>query len=587
MKKITFQFRKWAFLLIFSFIDYSIFAQERVQEYQLGTNTEFLNLLQSQLNTNGKNDLLTLQVSDKDALRSIVNYYEKSPDGTLHLEGELTGSATGTYSIRIKENKLEGNIILPKNREAFIYQSDTKGNASVKKIDINKIICVDFHIPDQKLIENKVVRAQKNSILGNVSSLQSNPGAGGCLLLDFNGYVVPAGTGWNGGNSFVAAPSGMSDADILEAWELVSEDFRPFNLNVTTDENVFNSYAQNKRRRCVITPTNTASSGGAGVALINSFSSVSDLPCWVFTQSAGTYGKIVGEVASHELGHTLGLHHDGQAQYAYYGGHGNWAPIMGVSYYKNVTQWSKGEYSNGTNHEDDLSIISNTTNGVGYRIDDQGDSFTNATTLNAVGEDILATQNQGVIDRTDDIDVFKFHTNGGDVALRVQASEIHSNLRLKITLYNSQNVLITSATGHPDNLGDPVAINTSLTAGDYYLAVTGIGEGTPDTGYTSYASLGYYNISGTLPKIGTLAVDELENAIIYPKMVKNEFTIDTKKNGKYEVQILNSLGQLLYKSFFSDQIHQIAFADKPVGIYFVILKNTKTGFQKSHSIIKN
>jgi hypothetical protein len=183
--------------------------------------------------------------------------------------------------------------------------------------------------------------------------------------------------------------------------------------------------------------------------------------------------------------------------------------------------------------------------------------------------------------------VFKFHTYGGDVNLKVQASEIHSNLLLKIALYNSQNVLITSATGHPDNLGDPVVINTNLTTGDYYLAVTGIGEGTPDTGYTSYASLGYYNISGTLPKIGTLAVDELENATIYPKMVKDEFTIDTKMNGEYEVQVLNSLGQLLYKKLFSDQIHQIAFADKPVGIYFVILKNKKTGFQKSHSIIKN
>ncbi len=77
-----------------------------------------------------------------------------------------------------------------------------------------------------------------------------------------------------------------------------------------------------------------------------------------------TSGKSCAEAASHEAGHTLGLGHDGAngTQTEYYGGQGSgntgWAPIMGVGYDQTVTQWSKGEYANANNTQDDLAIIS-------------------------------------------------------------------------------------------------------------------------------------------------------------------------------------------------------------------------------------
>lgn len=56
----------------------------------------------------------------------------------------------------------------------------------------------------------------------------------------------------------------------------------------------------------------------------------------------------IAEAVSHEVGHTLGLSHDGQKAggtvlkgTAYYEGQGNYAPVMGASYNKPVTQWSK------------------------------------------------------------------------------------------------------------------------------------------------------------------------------------------------------------------------------------------------------
>ncbi|SIQ77091.1 hypothetical protein SAMN05880574_12441 [Chryseobacterium sp. RU37D] len=591
MKKITFNFSKWALSIIFLFTVYSIDAQKSMRDHPLGNNISFLNQLQSELKTAEKNNgkaKLNLSVSTQETLHGIINY-QQNKDGILHIEGEIQDQPHGSFNIKINDSKLEGNIIFPQSKKAYVYYSQN-GNAYIKEEDINKVICVDFHIP-KSFFQGKNT-AHKNATVTNITSLQSFPGAAGCLLLDFDGYVVPAGSGWNAGNTFTALPSGMTDANIQEAWEIVAEDYRPFNINVTTDENVFNTYPQNKRRRCVITPTDLPSPGGTGTSLINSFSSSSDLPCWVFTLSAGVYGKIVGEVASHELGHTFGLYHDGQGPYTYYGGNGNWAPIMGISYYKNVTQWSKGEYSNGTNHQDDLAIISNTsTNGVGYRQDNIGDTFSTANILVTAGEVVNAAQNQSVIDHTDDIDMFMFHANGGNINLKVQAAERHSDLLLKVLLYNSQHLLVASYMGNTTNLSDPITININLAAGDYYLAISGTGEGTPDTGYTSYSSLGIYSISGNIPKIGVLAtgekiLDEKESTIVYPSLVINEFTVDTKNTGKYEMKIFSSAGQLLQSNLLSDQITQISFSDKPPGKYFIVLKNLKSGLNVSHSIIK-
>jgi hypothetical protein len=67
----------------------------------------------------------------------------------------------------------------------------------------------------------------------------------------------------------------------------------------------------------------------------------------------------IAEAAAHEIGHTLGLSHDGVVGGSgYYSGTANglWAPIMGAGYYCSMTQFSKGEYLNANNLEDDMAV---------------------------------------------------------------------------------------------------------------------------------------------------------------------------------------------------------------------------------------
>ena len=131
-------------------------------------------------------------------------------------------------------------------------------------------------------------------------------------------------------------------------------------------------------------------------------------PAYVFPANLGNGNpKYVAEAISHEVGHNLGLAHDGQidangATVSYYGGHGSWAPIMGMGYYKPITQWSKGEYVNATQKQDDIAIIRNYLPALPA---DAGTSAATATALPvSVGDTNQTALVRGIIDNPDNAD---------------------------------------------------------------------------------------------------------------------------------------------------------------------------------------
>src|SRR5690242_1730728 len=68
--------------------------------------------------------------------------------------------------------------------------------------------------------------------------LSSFPSAKATIFFDFDGQTV-SGTSWNGGSTFYCAPAVLTDEQITEIFNRVSEDYRPFNINITTDSAIF------------------------------------------------------------------------------------------------------------------------------------------------------------------------------------------------------------------------------------------------------------------------------------------------------------------------------------------------------------
>jgi hypothetical protein len=339
----------------------------------------------------------------------------------------------------------------------------------------------------------------------DVFSLQSRPSAGRVLYLDFDGHTT-TGDYWNdqlGNPSIVSAPfatpstvTGAQRDEIYEIWQRVSEDYLPFDINVTTRDPgtdglrrtsaTDSSYGQ----RMVITPSNWVGPGTLGIALLNVFDESFDHSAFVFT--AGRPARVIAEAVSHEAGHTLGLRHDGDATTGseYYDGHGEWAPIMGRSIAQStpITQWSRGEYAGADNRQDDIGVIASY---VGYRSDDHADVARFATPIGA------NSTTDGVVGAGGDVDVFALDVGAGDieVSLRPKFASL-SNLLASITVRDPAGTVV--ATGVPQAATDwtSTAGFVSSSPGRYTIEVRSIGWLNPlDTGFGTYGSLGAYQLA--------------------------------------------------------------------------------------------
>jgi hypothetical protein len=345
-------------------------------------------------------------------------------------------------------------------------------------------------------------------------ALSSRPGSSNIIYLDFNGHIV-TNTAW-GATTWDCLPFDM-DGDtttfspteqsaIIRIWEQVVEDYAPFNVNVTTIEP---ATFTNRTARALITrstdrnginlPYHTA----GGVAYINVFGTslyARYSPAFIYHNRLSNVASHIADAVTHEVGHNLGLYHDGivaQGDFPaleYYSGHGfdelSWGPIMGSPYWKNFSQWSKGEYFRANNLEDDFSKIGFK---LGYRPDVEGSE------LNQAAE--ITGPVKGVIDYSSDKDIWWAQTFS-TLTIAFSSTDLGSggarggNLLGAIDIFNESGALVESILQGP---AASLTHSVSVPPGKYFIQVRNQSHGSPllspPTGFTLFGSLGQYSLN--------------------------------------------------------------------------------------------
>jgi hypothetical protein len=344
-----------------------------------------------------------------------------------------------------------------------------------------------------------------------VPKLNSFETAQPTIFLDFDGQTVQS-AAWMSGNAFICAPAVLTNTQIIEIFNRVSEDYRPFTINITTDSTKYFAAPPQQRIRVIVTPTSGFLQGVGGASYTGSFTWGSEVPSFVFPDRLANSPKIIAECCSHESGHSLGLSH--QSKYdagctlleVYNTGIGtgqtSWAPVMGNSYYKNMTGWNDGPTQVGcTSPQDNLSTITSTQNGIAYRVDD----YTEALDNNTYNLNPVSFNQSGIITTQNDKDAFKIVLTKASL-LHIDALPYSAaancdgaNLDLVLMLYNSSNSLIK--TYNPASSMN-VTVDTILNAGTYYIVTSGGGNDNA----TNYGSLGSYTITGST---GVLAIHDV------------------------------------------------------------------------------
>jgi hypothetical protein len=346
-----------------------------------------------------------------------------------------------------------------------------------------------------------------SGVAGQIPKLNSYAAATATVYLDFDGDYV-TGSAWNWSGPINAQPAAVTATGITEIFGRVAEDYRIFNLNITTDSSVYASAPIAKRIRVIVTPTYEWYVPAGGVSYVGSFTWGDNTPAWVFSGLLGNNIKNIAEAISHEIGHTMGLQHQSTyntscaktAEYSSGQGTGEigWAPIMGVGYSKNLTTWHYGTNAVGCSvYQNDINVIAGSPNNFGLRTDDHANTNTSATGVAISAGSFTA---EGLVNSSTDKDVFQFvipsPTNFrlNAIPQSVGGANSGANVDIRVSVLNSS--ADTIGRYNPTDLLN-AGLDSNLNSGTYYLVVEGVGN----TNLSDYGSVGYYSLSGS---IGTI-----------------------------------------------------------------------------------
>jgi hypothetical protein len=235
------------------------------------------------------------------------------------------------------------------------------------------------------------------------------------------------------GSRFCPPPS-LTQAQKDEIVRLVSDDFSPFNIRITTDAAEFAAYPPSIKEMCLITTSPGVLSLGSGVAGVSPFAGQGfRLPnnfSFVFSTRIGNDPADVAGVVSHESAHLLGLGHQhhfrdecnflGEYELGFGSGPLAFTPLMGAAFTPGINNWFAQSCESPFSGlpQNDYSLIND-------QVEVRADDFPN----DSEGATIASESFEGRLESAGDVDFVRISFRGpGPVTIS------SDNIDLKVTL---------------------------------------------------------------------------------------------------------------------------------------------------------
>ena len=408
-------------------------------------------------------------------------------------------------------------------------------------------------------------------------SLSSRAGAAYTLYLNFSGFNFTGAWGglstpgstpaYNLPNDDADAFSPTEIANMRVIWTRVAEKYAAFDVNVTTVDPAIAAgrsgtdaarqqfYDASPRLMQTVIGGSGAWYGGGGVSFVNKAQFAYGTSAnngagsgwhtnFCFAALAPNNLPFVSEASAHELGHALGLNHQGdhftssdgtvqEREYSRNGGFtgpGTFSPVMGNSYFVQRGLWRFGR-STATATQNDVRTLCSNSGLSKFVKDPIGHTIATATPLPIDGDAIVAGLATGVIVPTTSAtasplgtsqytsDYFEFATNGSPLTLTLNAgaqrlgtgvADPGATLSGTLTILDAAGTTLAIGEDSADTLASTFV--GTLPAGTYYARV-GSNGGFASTFDESaaYYSMGSYFLTGS----GFTAVPEPAMAAVF------------------------------------------------------------------------